>query len=177
MDVQSMFRFLVEVPALKDETRPDPKTPAYGLATFGCGKTALSGRMAMDITENSLRGNTDLVVRGYHDHPHYQVPTLPPEAQRAKRAAVPPETKSNGGNGPFPPYLPPACGRKVPPLAGRRAEVGGRDLLGLEAQAALVGASPPPRLLRRRYSPHPTGGGRDEAVAGTPPSLTLWWER
>jgi hypothetical protein len=74
MDVQSVFRFLVEVTALKDETRPDPDTPAYGLATFGCGKTALSGRMAMDITENSLRGNTDLVLRGYHDTPRYQVP-------------------------------------------------------------------------------------------------------
>jgi hypothetical protein len=74
MDVQSVFRFLVEVTALKDETRPDPDTPAYGLATFGCGKTALSGRMAMDITENSLRGNTDLVLRGYHDTLRYQVP-------------------------------------------------------------------------------------------------------
>jgi hypothetical protein len=112
MDVQSMFRFLVEVTALKDETRPDPNTPAYGLATFGCGKTALSGRMAMDITENSLRGNTDLVFRGYHDHPHYQVPTVPPETQRAKRAAVPPETKSNGGKvPPRPTVLPLAGGR------------------------------------------------------------------
>ena len=100
--MQSTFRFLVEVTALKDETRPDPDTPAYGLATFGCGKTALSGRMAMDITENSLRGNTDLVLRGYHDTPRYQVP------KRAQPAAIPPETKSIGGKVPV---RPPGAGR------------------------------------------------------------------
>jgi hypothetical protein len=53
----------------------------------------------------------------------------------------------------------------------------GREVRGLEsiklravaAQATWVGRCPPPRLLRRRYSPTLSGGGRDDSVAGTPP--------
>ena len=161
MDVQSMFRFLVEVTALKDETRPDPNTPAYGLATFGCGKTALSGRMAMDITENSLRGNTDLVVRGYHDHPHYQVPASP-RGPASEASGCSPRDQVEWGKGPSP--APRSCSPRdevewgkgpFPPYEG--GKIRGLESIKLRAdaaQAALVGASPPPRLLRRRYSPH-----------------------
>jgi len=64
-------------------------------------------------------------------------------------------------------HCPPAGGRKVPPPAGRRVEVGGRDPTSWETGrvlSALSGSLHPPRRLRRRDSLRKRrerrGGGR-----------------
>lgn len=88
MDAHVTFRFLVELAALKDETRSEPNTPAYGRMTFSCGITAESGRVAMDITGKDSLWETP--IWWFKDNTQHPAIRHPPLARRQQMSPLTP---------------------------------------------------------------------------------------